>query len=110
MKTRSLAFLLLGVSISGLAIEVHTNEPALARVKRIYIEQLGGGRNSDQLQDMILAAVQNTGLFTITENRDNADAVLKGSGDERIFTEVHTSGDSIGMHASASTGSGSSVK
>ncbi|HXJ37717.1 MAG TPA: hypothetical protein VNH18_00490, partial [Bryobacteraceae bacterium] len=41
---------------------------------------------------------------------DNADAILKGSGDESIYNDRHSSSDSIGLHAGGSTGSGSSVR
>jgi hypothetical protein len=92
------------------AIEIQTNEPALARVRRIYVDQLGGGRVSDQMQDMIVAAVQNTGLFVITENRERADAILKGSGDETIFHEVHATSDSIGFRAGGGASSSSAAQ
>ena len=42
----------------------------LATVRRIYVEQLGGGQTSDQMRDMIIAALQNSKLFVITENQD----------------------------------------
>ena len=49
--------------------------PSLAHVNRIYIEQLGGGQTSDQMRDMIIAALQNSKLFVITENQERADAM-----------------------------------
>jgi len=92
------------------AIELQTNEPALARVRRIYVDQLGGGGSSDQIQDMIIAAIQGTGLYTITENRDRADAVLRGSGDEKIFSETHASPGSIGFRTGGGAASGSTAR
>lgn len=92
------------------AIELQTNEPALARVRRIYVDQLGGGGMSDQIQDMIIAAIQGTGLFTVTENRERADAVLKGSGDEKMFSETHASSDSIGFRTGGGSASGTTVR
>ncbi len=96
--------------VFGTAIEPQPNVPALALVKRIYVDQLGGGKVSDQMQDMIVAAIQGTGLFTITENRERADAVLKGSGDESVYAETHSSSDSIGLHASAGGSSSSTAR
>ncbi len=93
------------VLVSSASIELQTNEQALARVKRIYVDQLGGGQMSDQMQDMITAAIQSTGLFTVTENRERADAILKGSGDEKVFSDSHSSSDSIGFHTGAGSGS-----
>jgi hypothetical protein len=79
--------------------------PNLARVRRIYIERLGGGSDSDQMRDMIIAAVQNSKLFLITDNVERADATLRGSSDDKIFTEEHNSSDSIGLHATSGSGS-----
>jgi hypothetical protein len=81
--------------------------PSLKNVSRIYIEQLGGGQTSDQMRDMIIAALQNSKLFIITENQERADAVLRGSSDDKIFTEEHNSSESIGLHAAAGSGDAS---
>jgi hypothetical protein len=91
-----------------LAVELHPPpEIALARVRRIYIENLGGGAVADQMRDMLIAALQASNLFVLTENPDRADATLRGSADEKIFDEVHSTSDSIGMHAGGSAGSSS---
>src|SRR4051794_26524677 len=58
---------------------------------------------------MLMTSLQNSGLFVITENPERADAVLKGSSDQKIFTEEHNSSDSIGFHASEGGGSSSSA-
>lgn len=90
------------------AVAVEPDGPAsLARVKRIYIEPLGGGSDSGQMRDMIIAAVQNSKLFLITDNVDRADAVLRGSSDDKIFDDEHSTSESIGLHAN--TGGGSSA-
>ena len=96
---------LLACGASAGAIELHTNEPALARVRRIYVDPLSGGVAAEQIQDMVVAALRNTGLFVITENRERADVILKGSADEKIFNEVHSSSESIGVRAGGGTGS-----
>jgi hypothetical protein len=79
-------------------------EPSLAHVKRIYIEPLGGGEGSGQMRDMIITALQNSKLFQITDNMERADATLRGSADDKVFTEEHTSSDSIGIHATSGSG------
>lgn len=89
------------------AVEIRPAEAELADVKRIYVDQLGGGKTSDQFRDMLIAAIQSTGLFVLTENPERADATLKGSGDDLIYTEEHNSNDSIGVHANAGSGSSS---
>ena len=92
---------------AAFAVESRPSEAALADVKRVYVDQLGGGKTSDQFRDMLISAIQTTGLFVLTENQDHADAILRGSGDDLIFTEEHNSSDSIGVHANAGSGSSS---
>jgi hypothetical protein len=95
------------VASAAFAVESRPSEAALADVKRVYVDQLGGGKTSDQFRDMLIAAIQTTGLFVLTENPEHADATLRGSGDDLIFTEEHNSSDSIGVHANAGSGSSS---
>jgi hypothetical protein len=92
-----------------LAVTVFAYEPALSllAVKRVFVEQLGGGQNSDQMRDMIITAIQTSGLFVITENAERADAIIKGSADDRIYTEDHSISDSLGVHANTASGSAS---
>ena len=97
--------LCLGISIFG--VELRTPDQSLARVRRIYVDQLGGGPTSDQMRDMLITAIQNSGLFVITENQEHADASIKGSSDDKTFTEEHHSSDSIGFHTSEGSGSSS---
>ncbi len=103
---RLIAFtLLLGCAWIAAAIEPVLEPPSLARVKRIYIEPLGGGSESNQMRDMIIAALQNSKLFAITENADRADAILRGSSDDKVFTDEHSTSDSIGFHTASGSGS-----
>ena len=87
-------------------VEFKDTPPDLSQVKRIYVDQLGGGHSSDQMRDMIIAALQNSKLFTITENQDRADAFLRGSADDKVYEEEHSSSDSIGLHANAGSSDG----
>jgi len=88
------------------AVELHPPAGvALAKVRRIYVDQLGGGAGSDQIRDMLITALQNSGLYVLTENPERADAILKGSSDLKIFIDEHQMNDSIGFHASEGTGS-----
>jgi hypothetical protein len=109
MKWRGLAMASIALLPAALCgAEARPTQAALADVKRVYVDQLGGGKTSDQFRDMLIAALQSSGLFALTENPERADAALKGSGDDLIFTEEHNSSDSLGVHANA--GSGSSTR
>ena len=59
---------------------------------------------------MIIASLQRTRLFTITENPDKADAVLRGSAEDLIYSDVFQSGESVGARANLSVGRGSSTR
>jgi hypothetical protein len=107
MRLRWLLALIPLLPVCAFAVESRPSEAALADVKRVYVDQLGGGKTSDQFRDMLIAAIQTTGLFVLTENPEHADATLRGSGDDLIFTEEHNSSDSIGVHANAGSGSSS---
>ena len=76
--------------------------PQLLTIRRVFIDRLTGGETADQMRDMISSALQSTGLFVITENRERADAILRGAAEDLVYTDVHTSSDSI--HADAHFG------
>src|SRR4051812_22409692 len=54
-------------------------EQELLAVRRVFVEQLNGGDAAYQIRDLIISALQNSKLFVITENKDRADAVIRGS-------------------------------
>jgi hypothetical protein len=105
MTIRSAALLLFACPWFAAGVESDSVQPSLAHVKRIYIEPLGGGEGSGQMRDMIITALQNSKLFVITDNMERADATLRGSADDKIFTEEHSSSESIGIHATSGSGS-----
>ena len=81
-----------------LAIEPERIPPDLAQIRRIYVEPLGNTQASQQMRDMIITAIQNSKVFLITDDEDRADAKLRGSADDTIYTEDHITSDSIGVH------------
>jgi hypothetical protein len=108
MRQPIAAALLLVFVTAASGIEIKQSAPELAFIRRVFVEPLGGGQASDQMRDMIIAALQRSGLFVITEDKDRADATLRGSSDDKIYTEEHTTNDSIGVNAN--TGASSSSK
>ncbi|MBV8550629.1 MAG: hypothetical protein JOY54_04960 [Acidobacteriaceae bacterium] len=61
----------------------------LLDVKRIYVAQLAGGVQADVLRELIIASIDGTRLFVLTDNPDRADAVLKGAADDKAFTDSY---------------------
>lgn len=80
----------------------------LLNLKRVYVEKFGGGEGAAQLRDMVIAGFQRAKLFVVTENPERADAVLRGSAEDLVFTDVFQSGESLTARAGVSAGSGSS--
>ncbi len=76
----------------------------LLTVRRVFVDRLSGGETAAQMRDMIVSSLQNSKLFVITENQERADAVLRGSAEDLVFTDEHSSSDSV--HAQANFGLG----
>jgi fermentation-respiration switch protein FrsA (DUF1100 family) len=70
---------------------------ALVNVKRIYVAPLTGGPPADALRELIIASLDSTKLFILTDNEDRADAILKGAADDHTYVDTfdtEESGDS----------------
>jgi hypothetical protein len=78
----------------------------LSKVRRIYIAVLTGGDAALQIRDLLMTSLHNSKKFIITEEEDKADAVLKGAGDDDVFTDTFQSSD--GLNARSQIASGSS--
>lgn len=85
-------------------------EMQLLEVRRVYVDRLNGGETAAQMRDMIISSLQNSKLFAITENPDRADAVLRGSAEDLVFTDVHSSSGGISAGLRAGTGRNPSDK
>lgn len=78
--------------------------PQLLGVKRIFVDRLTGGETAAQMRDLVIASLQGTKLFVLTENESRADAILRGAAEDLIFTDTFNSSDRLNIGASASTG------
>src|SRR5260370_32428480 len=68
----------------------------LLQVKRIFVEGFGDDAASKQIQAMVVTSLTESKRFIVTENKDRADAILRGSGLEKSSQEVHAYSDSTG--------------
>jgi hypothetical protein len=81
----------------------------LLAIRRIYVGPLSGGAQATALRDLIIASLDSTKLFILTDNEERADAVLKGAADDKTFTDTFdtysgVSGrDSLGKSASGAS-------
>ena len=83
-------------------------ELELLTLKRVYVESFGGGESAAQVRDMVIASLQRVKLFVLTENPERADAILRGSAEDLVFTDTFQSGESIAARTGISLGRGSS--
>ena len=76
--------------------------PDLASIKRVYVDKFGGGATADHLREMLISSLQNSRLFIITEEQENADAILKGSAEADTFKDVHITSEHANLRRSGS--------
>lgn len=93
MRTFLVAGLLLPLAVSGQDLD----DPAgqLLQVKRLYVDKFGGGESAGQLRDMIIASLQKARMFVLTENPERADAILRGSAEDLIYTDTFQSSEGV---------------
>lgn len=82
----------------------------LRALKRVYVDKFGGGEGAAQIRDMLIASLQGAKLFVITENPERADAVLRGSGEDLVFTDLFQTSEGINARTNLGVGKGSSAK
>jgi len=69
----------------------------LANVKRIYVEDFGDSEKAKQLHATMVNALQATKRFIITEDKEKADATLRGAALEQTSQESHHTGESTAV-------------
>ena len=104
---RCILLALVGMSCCMAATEPE-DKPSLLDVKRVHIEQLTGDQTASQIRDMIINALQATGLFIITEKPGKADAVLRGSAEDTVFTDTFQTSEGVSARASLGSATGAS--
>jgi hypothetical protein len=82
----------------------------LAKVRRIYIDILTGGDEALKIRDLLMTTLQSSKQFIITENEEKADATLKGSGDDQVFTDTFQSSDGINAHSQIGGGNSAGTR
>src|SRR5690349_20195557 len=84
------------------------NLAQLLVIRRVYVDRLNGGETAAQFRDMIIGSLERSRLFAITENQERADAVLRGSAEDLVFTDSFTSNEGLNVHAGAGANNGAS--
>ena len=68
---------------------VDSDPSALLKVRRVFVDSFGDDAISKEAQSMIVSALVATSQFKVTENRERADAILKGVAIEKTSQELH---------------------
>src|ERR1051326_2571846 len=76
----------------------------LAKVRRIYVDVLTGGDAALKIRDLLMTSLQSSKQFIITEDEDKADATLKGTGEDEVFTETFQSSEGLNAHTQVGGG------
>jgi hypothetical protein len=76
----------------------------LLTVRRVYVDRLTGGETAAQMRDILIAALDQSKLFVVTENQDRADSIMRGAAEDLVFTDVHSSSDNLNVRANMGTG------
>ncbi len=101
-------YLLSAAALSAQKTGADQTSPLL-HVKRIYVAELKGGPQADALRELIIASIDSTKLFVLTDNEERADAILKGAADDHTFTDTFDSEESLNSRENAGkSGSGTS--
>jgi hypothetical protein len=74
----------------------------LLTLRRVYVDRLTGGETAAQMRDILISSFEGSKLFIVTENQERADATLRGAAEDLVFTESHSSNDSINAHLNLS--------
>ncbi len=85
---------------SGERIE-EQNLRQLLTLRRVYVDRFSGGETAQQIRDMVIAALARSRLFVVTEEEASADAYLRGSAEDLVFTEVRASREGINARGSS---------
>lgn len=88
--TRSVVALVAAIGCFG----ADTAADPLLTVRRIYVAELNGS-SSAQIRDMLINSLQSSKLFILTEKEEKADAVLRGSAEDLIFTDTFQSSEGV---------------
>lgn len=87
---------------------IEATRPQVLALRRVFVDRFAGGETANHIREMVIGAMQRSGLFVITENAERADATLKGSAEDLVFTDTFQSSDSLNARASFGLGGSTS--
>lgn len=74
----------------------------LSAVRRLHLEELDGD-GAHAIRDLLAAAIHSRGLFVLVEDAASADAYVRGSAEDLIFTDYQRYRSGINVRGAASS-------
>lgn len=103
-----LPFVLTGLLFGSVAaLDSPSPDPALLKIRRVYVDPLTGGEDAARIRDLVITAIQNLKLFTITETSERADTFLRGAASDDSYDDTFSASDRINARTSVGTTYGS---
>lgn len=82
----------------------------IARIKRVHVDRFSAGDGSEQIRDLLIAGLQRSKLFIVTENAERADAFIRGGGEDIIFNEEFQYREGLNARIGAGLGRGTGMR
>lgn len=73
----------------------------LLGIKAIYVDPLNGAESAP-IRDLLIGSLHRTGLFLIVEDEDRADAFLRGSAEDLIYSTYYRTRGGFNVRSSSS--------
>jgi hypothetical protein len=86
------------------SIEAELNA-RLLKARRIFIDNFGDDAISKSLHAIVIDAIRSSKRFIVTENREKADLILRGTAIEKTSQEMHALGSATSVAGAAGGGS-----
>ena len=97
---------LFAFALSAFAQSADHAAGSLSEVRRVYVDRLAGGASARAMREILIASLDATGLFILTDDESRADAVLRGAADDNTFTDSFDSDKSVTGRSDAGARSG----
>jgi hypothetical protein len=83
---------LAAMTLGAQTIEESESRRLITR-KRVFVDRLTGGETAAQMRDIIIASLESSKLFVLTENEEKADAILRGAAEDLAYADQHSTSD-----------------
>lgn len=80
----------------------HAQRVKLGAVRTVYVDELNGSDGAAQIRDMLIGTLHRSAVFVITEDAEQADAFLRGSAEDLVYSEYFSSREGLNVRGAVS--------